>query len=79
MTSTTTNLTDLIIDKVKELPLEQQQEILNFAEFISNKYYQDYQLNKPKKKRVLGLAKGKGWMSDDFNEPLCLIEESKIK
>ena len=76
MTSTTTDLTDLIIDKVKDLPLEQQQKIFDFAEFISNKYSQ---VNKPKKKRILGLAKGKGWISDDFNEPLCLIEESKIK
>ncbi len=77
MTSTTTNLIDSIINKVKDLPLEQQQEILDFAEFINHKYYQVN--NKPKKKRVFGLAKGKGWMSDDFNEPLCLIEESKIK
>ncbi len=77
MTLTKTNLTDLIVDTVKDLPLEQQQEILDFAQFISHKYYQVNK--KPKKKRVLGLSKGKGWMSDDFNEPLCLMEESKIK
>ena len=48
-----------------------QQEILDFAEFVSNKYHQDREkASKPKKKRIAGLHKGKGWMSDDFNDPL---------
>ena len=71
MTTSAINFTTLITDKVKDLPPEKQQEILDFVEFISNKYHQDKgKESKPKKKRILGLHKGKVWMSDDFNEPL---------
>ena len=71
MTTSTIDLSNLIIDKIKDLPLEKQQEILDFAEFISNKYHQEQkETTKPKKKRIAGLYKGKGWISDDFNEPL---------
>lgn len=65
------DLTTLITDKVKDLPPEKQQEILDFAEFIHKKYHQDQEKeSKPKKKRMAGLYKGKVWMSDDFNDPL---------
>ena len=71
MTKSTLNITTLITDKVKDLPPEKQQEILDFAEFLSNKYHQAQEKeSKPKKKRIAGLYKGKGWMSDDFNDPL---------
>ncbi len=71
MATSAIDFTSLIIDKVKDLPPEKQQEILDFAEFVSNKYHQDKDKeSKPKKKRVAGLHKGKGWISDDFNDPL---------
>ena len=41
MTTSTINLTDLILEKVTDLPPEKQQEILDFAEFVSNKYHQE--------------------------------------
>lgn len=34
-------LTNLIIDLVNSLPLEKQQEILDFAQFISKKYHKE--------------------------------------
>lgn len=71
MTTLAIDFTTLIIDKIKDLPPEKQQEILDFAEFISHKYHQDKEKeSKPKKQRTLGLHKGKVWMSDDFNDPL---------
>lgn len=71
MTTSTINLTDSIVDKIKDLPIEKQQEILDFAEFISQKHHQaESKENKSNQERILGLEKGKGWVSDDFNEPL---------
>lgn len=71
MTTQTINLTEIILDKIKDLPLEQQQEILDFTEFITHKYSKNLdEKNEPKPKRIAGLYKGKGWVSDDFNEPL---------
>lgn len=71
MNTSVIDFTILITDKVKDLPPEKQQEILDFAEFIHKKYHQDKEKeSKAKKKRIAGLHKGKGWMSDDFNDPL---------
>jgi hypothetical protein len=65
------NLTDKILNLIKDLPLEKQKEILEFTEFISNQYHQEKLAeNKAKKKRIAGLYKDKGWISDDFNDPL---------
>lgn len=69
----TIKLTDSILKKIKDLPIEKQQAILDFAEFISHKYVQEKEKeNNPKKKRVAGLSKGKIWMSEDFNDPLSV-------
>jgi len=71
MTTKTLEITEVILSKVKELPIEKQQQILDFVEFISAKNTETKPTeNKPKKKRIMGLHKGKGWMSDDFNDPL---------
>ncbi|MBF2056519.1 MAG: DUF2281 domain-containing protein [Cyanobacterium sp. T60_A2020_053] len=71
MTTQTIDLAETILTKIKDLSPEQQQEILDFTEFISHKYNN----NSEKKtttpqKRVAGLYEGKGWVSDDFNDPL---------
>ena len=56
-----------LISKLQELPEEQQQQVLDFIEFLEQKYV----LNSDKsKQRVLGLHEGQIWISDDFNEPL---------
>jgi hypothetical protein len=71
MTSQTVNITEAILEELKNLPPEQQQQILDFVEYIAEKYAKS-QLNEsqPPKKRIAGLHKGKGWISEDFNEPL---------
>ena len=64
MTSQVIDTTSEVINKLQTLPLEQQQ-VLDFVEFLAQKY--DQAQGKPKK-RVLGLHQGKIWMSDDFND-----------
>ena len=66
MTQQTVNLPQAIFAKLQVLPPAQQQEILDFAEFLIQKYERS---NVPIK-RVPDLHKGKIWMSDDFDEPL---------
>jgi len=66
MTSQIVNNTEEIIAKLQNLPPQQQQQVVDFIEFLGQKYIQP----EPVKKRVLGLNKGQVWMSDDFNEPL---------
>lgn len=56
-----------LIAKLQNLAPEQQQEVLDFVEFLAQKYAQPQQ---PTQKRVLGLNQGKIWISDDFNDPL---------
>jgi Protein of unknown function (DUF2281) len=46
---------------------EQKQQVLNYVEFLAQKYAQT---KVTKQKRVLGLNRGEYWMSDDFNDPL---------
>ena len=60
----TNNITENLIDKIQALPIEQQQMLLEFVEFLDQKYTDN------RKKRVLGLHQGQIWMSEDFNEPL---------
>lgn len=57
------------IEKIKALPLDKQQEVDDFVDFLINKY----QLNNivesvaERRRKNLGWAKGKIWMADDFN------------
>ncbi|WP_017293829.1 DUF2281 domain-containing protein [Geminocystis herdmanii] len=71
MTNLTIDLTATILTKIKDLPLAQQQEIIDFIEFIRDKHTKDLvEKNKYPQKRIAGLYKGKGWISEDFNQPL---------
>ena len=67
MTSQVVDTTSELITKLQTLPPEQQQQVLDFVEFLAQKYVQ---AQATPKKRVMGLHKGKIWMSDDFNDPL---------
>ncbi len=67
MTSQVVDTTSELITKLQTLPPEQQQQVLDFVEFLAQKYAQ---AQETPKKRVMGLHKGKIWMSDDFNDPL---------
>ena len=66
MTQQTVNLPQAILAKLQLLPPAQQQQILDFAEFLIKKYNR----STVSKQRVPDLHQGKIWMSDDFDEPL---------
>ncbi len=71
MNSQTVAITEAVLVKLKGLPLEQQQQVLDFIEFIEKKYVEkELNPSKPSGKRIAGLQKGKIWISEDFNEPL---------
>jgi hypothetical protein len=58
--------TDILCQKVSRLPFLAQQEISDYVEFLTRKYYVN-ELQKP----LAGCMKGTfTWMSDDFNAPL---------
>ncbi|NES43892.1 DUF2281 domain-containing protein, partial [Moorena sp. SIO2C4] len=52
------------------LPAQQQQMVFEFVEFLALKYVES-EPSQSQAPRILGLLEGQGWMSDDFNEPLC--------
>jgi mRNA-degrading endonuclease RelE of RelBE toxin-antitoxin system len=57
-----------VITKLQTLASEQQQQVLDFTEFLAQKYTVPQEV--PKKQRVLGLHEGMGTMTEDFNDPL---------
>jgi hypothetical protein len=59
--------TDLLNQKIKNLPESLVKELLDFAEFLEQKWQK--QENLPKK-RVFGCSKGKYKLADDFDAPL---------
>jgi hypothetical protein len=66
------NLTpQALIPKLQALPPEQQQQVIDFVEFLTQKYSQpaNHSTQSPPV-RVLGLYEGQGWMSEDFDQPL---------
>lgn len=58
------------IDKINKLPLEKQQEVDDFVDFLINKY--QFDINEEsvgeQRRKNAGWAKGKIWMADDFND-----------
>ncbi|MEH2280961.1 MAG: DUF2281 domain-containing protein [Nostoc sp.] len=67
MTYQVLDSTSKLIAKLQTLAPEQQQQVLDFVEFLAQKYAQPQQ---SPQKRVLGLNQDKIWISDDFNDPL---------
>ena len=71
MTTQTLDITATILAKVRDLPTDKQQQILDYVEFITSKYdpeKSEHQANS--QTRIAGLHAGKIWISDDFNDPL---------
>jgi mRNA-degrading endonuclease RelE of RelBE toxin-antitoxin system len=66
MTPQTLDITETLIAKLQSLPPEQQQTLLDFAEFLAQKYAQP----QPVQQRIPDLNRGEIWMSEDFNDPL---------
>jgi hypothetical protein len=60
------NYSSLIATKLESLPVDKQQQVLDFVEFLAQKTT----LAQKDIKRVPDLHQGKIWMSDDFNQPL---------
>lgn len=60
------NIEQALLEQVRSLTPEQQQEVLDFAAFLRQRAPVI-----PKKERVPGLHKDNGyWMADDFDAPL---------
>ena len=59
-----------VLDKVKQLPLDKQQEVSDFIDFLLHKYQSgNGQMDlAEKRKNNMGWAKGKIFMAEDFNE-----------
>jgi hypothetical protein len=70
MTAQVVDTTSELIAKVQTLAPEQQQQVLDFVEFLMQKYAQSEKTQEPPQQRVMGLNEGQIWMSDDFNDPL---------
>lgn len=71
MTYQAINNTSELISKLQNLPVEQQQQVLDFIDFLTHKYISTSdKYQKKTRQRVLGLYENQIWMSDDFNEPL---------
>ncbi|MFM8308943.1 MAG: DUF2281 domain-containing protein [Microcystis aeruginosa] len=66
MTISGNKITESIINKLQEIPLDKQKQILEYVEALT----EEKEPSSPPKKRVFGLHQGKIWMSDDFNQPL---------
>lgn len=66
MTQQTISISQAILAKLQVLPPAQQQQILDFAEFLIQKYNR----SNVSTQRVPDLHRGQVWMSDDFDEPL---------
>jgi hypothetical protein len=60
------NYSSLIATKLESLPVDKQQQVLDFVEFLAQKTT----LAQKDIKRVPDLHQGKIWISDDFNQPL---------
>jgi hypothetical protein len=60
-----------ILKNVEKLPESVKQAVLDYTEFLINRYEKDVTKTEEATKRGgLGIWKGKIWVSDDFDEPL---------
>ncbi|MEA5597757.1 DUF2281 domain-containing protein [Rivularia sp. UHCC 0363] len=71
MTSQTLDITKSLVAKLQSLAPEQQQTLLDFAEFLVQRHSQPQATpSQAVQQRVPDLNRGEIWMSEDFNEPL---------
>jgi Protein of unknown function (DUF2281) len=58
------------MEKIKKLPLDKQQEVDDFIDFLIKKYQfnTDEGSVGEKRRKNAGWARGQIWMADDFNE-----------
>ncbi len=68
-----------VIDSLRVLSPDRRQQVFDFVEFLSQKQeniadehkVESVDIKKNRRQRLLGLHSGKGWVSDDFEEPLA--------
>ncbi|AFY41065.1 DUF2281 domain-containing protein [Nostoc sp. PCC 7107] len=70
MATQVVNTTSELIAKLQTLAPEQQQQVLDFVEFLMQKYAQPEKTQETLQQRLPDLNRGEIWMSDDFNDPL---------
>jgi mRNA-degrading endonuclease RelE of RelBE toxin-antitoxin system len=60
-----------ILKNIEKLPESVKQAVLDYIEFLVNRYAEEApKTEKAAKRGGLGIWKGKIWISDDFDEPL---------
>jgi len=60
-----------ILKNVEKLPESVKQAVLDYTEFLVNRYREEVpKTEKAVQRGGLGIWKGKIWMADDFDEPL---------
>ena len=65
---------DELLKEYNSLPLDYKKEVEDFIGYLVQKLKRQPAEEKPQK-RTLGFAKGKLWMSNDFDEPLEDMKE----
>jgi hypothetical protein len=65
-------ITEEIVEKIKRFPLQYQQEVIDFIDFIEEKKLKNNKPNKRKFGSMKGLIKH---MSPDFDEPLSDLKD----
>jgi hypothetical protein len=71
MTTQPITLPETFLAQLQTLPPEQIQQVIDFVEFLNQKYVSSQpDQSMLKQPRVLGLHKGMGWISEDFNASL---------
>ncbi|MGL5033016.1 MAG: type II toxin-antitoxin system VapB family antitoxin [Microcystaceae cyanobacterium] len=61
------NLEQAILIEIRELPIYQQQEVLDFTQFLK---YKQFLSSSVQRSPLFGSDKGKIHISDNFDEPL---------
>ncbi|WP_247215567.1 DUF2281 domain-containing protein [Synechococcus sp. C9] len=61
-------LPETLLTQLQSLPPKQIQVVIDFVEFLHQKY--GISTNQEKLPRTLGLYQGMGWISEDFDAPL---------
>jgi len=79
MTTQSVEIPDHVLTALKRLTPEQRQQVFDLVEGLSQEQNLDEQLPEAlKKKRVFGQYAGRISMSEDFDEPLELINTNHI-
>ena len=73
--------TDEELAVLESIPAGKKQELLNFAQFLTDAVHSSDDDSEAKTKiyRKGGWIKGQIWMSDDFNDPLEFVSDREMR